>query len=64
MPSKLNTRAASVMVFLFFLCLYVLTLKSVLTGDEMMHYDLVQRIVTTGRGDLPRGKYDPERSRE
>ena len=60
MPSRLDTRAASGMVFVFFLCLYVLTLKGVSTGDEMMHYDLVQRILTTGRGDLPPGKYDPE----
>lgn len=55
-----DTRAASVMVFVSFLCLYLLTLKGVSTGDELMHYDLAQRVVTAGRADLPPGKYDPE----
>ena len=60
MESNCDTRAASVNVFLFFLCLYVLTLKGVSTGDDLLHYDLVQRVVASGRIDLPPGKYDPE----
>jgi hypothetical protein len=34
-----DIRAASVSVFVFFLCLYVLTLKGVSTGDDLLHYD-------------------------
>ena len=52
--------AASVYVFLFFVSLYALTLKGISTADDLMHYDLVQRVVTAGRVDLPPGKYDPE----
>jgi hypothetical protein len=55
-----DTRAASIAIFLFFLCLYVITLKGMSTGDDILHYDLVQRVVTLGRADLPPGKYDPE----
>lgn len=55
-----GARAASVAIFLLFLCLYVITLKGVSTGDDILHYDLVQRVVTLGRADLPPGKYDPE----
>ena len=61
MVANRDNRAAAVNVFLFFLALYVLTLKGVSTGDEVLHYDLVQHVVASGRGDLPPGKYDPEK---
>jgi hypothetical protein len=52
--------AGQAYVFLFFLSLYVLTLKGVSTADDILHYDLVQNAIATGRGYLPPGKYDPE----
>ena len=61
MVANRDNRAAAVNVFLFFLALYVLTLKGVSTGDDVLHYDLVQHVVASGRGDLPPGKYDPEK---
>jgi hypothetical protein len=60
MEANRETRAASIAIFIFFLCLYVITLKGISTGDDILHYDLVQRVVTLGRADLPPGKYDPE----
>ena len=63
MKTDSEHRAAIAYVALLFLSLYLLTLKGVSTGDDLLHYDLVQNFVGSGSLHLPPGKYDPETHR-
>jgi len=51
------------LIFLFFLCLYVLTFKGICTGDNLLHYDLVMNAITTGQPTLPDDLYDLDKQR-
>lgn len=48
---------------MFFLSLYVLTLKGVCTGDNVFHYERIQNIVKKGSLSMPEGKYDFDKQR-
>jgi 4-amino-4-deoxy-L-arabinose transferase-like glycosyltransferase len=51
-------RKFQVTLFLFFLSLYILTLKGICTGDNGFHYDRIQNIIKNGSLSMPEGKYD------
>ncbi len=42
----------------FFVSLYVVTMKGICTGDNVFHYDKIQNIIKNGSLSMPEGKYD------
>ena len=56
-------RSLCLLIFLFFLCLYLLTFKGICTGDNLLHYDLVVNAVSTGQPTLPDDRYDLDKQR-
>lgn len=61
--TELNTQSLCRLLFVFFLCLYVLTFKGICTGDNLLHYDLVVNVVSTGSPTLPDDRYDLDKQR-
>jgi hypothetical protein len=62
-PKTHRNRSVCLLIFLFFLCLYVLTFKGISTGDNLLHYDLVLNTVTSGQFSLPVDRYDLDKQR-
>jgi hypothetical protein len=56
-------RPVALSIFVFFVCLYLLTYKGICTGDNLLHYDLVVNTVSTGQPSLPEDRYDLEKQR-
>lgn|GEM_PF-3480894 len=61
--AKPEIRSVALLIFLFFLCLYLLTFKGICTGDNLLHYDLVMNAITTGQPTLPDDLYDLNKQR-
>jgi len=54
----MRDKRPSLLLFVFFLCLYTLTFKGICTGDNLLHYHVVENLIEHGEFSLPDERYD------
>jgi hypothetical protein len=47
-----------IFLFLYFLCLYIITIQGIQSGDNTLHYHRTQNILKNNSLSMPEGKYD------